>query len=37
MRYRYFMHYSEGSLMPFLVMQLVMDRESLPSSRAVRY
>lgn len=25
MRYRYFMHYSEGSLMPFLVFQLVMD------------
>ncbi|KAE8153736.1 glutathione S-transferase [Aspergillus avenaceus] len=25
-RYRYFMHYAEGSLMPFLVMQLVMDR-----------
>lgn len=25
MRYRYFMHYAEGSLMPFLVMQLVMD------------
>ncbi|PYI00360.1 hypothetical protein BO78DRAFT_465370 [Aspergillus sclerotiicarbonarius CBS 121057] len=25
MRYRYYMHYAEGSLMPFLVMQLVMD------------
>ncbi|RHZ55024.1 hypothetical protein CDV55_103372 [Aspergillus turcosus] len=25
MRYRYFMHYTEGSFMPFLVMQLVMD------------
>lgn len=25
MRYRYFMHYVEGSLMGFLVMQLVMD------------
>ncbi|KAL5359972.1 glutathione S-transferase [Aspergillus floccosus] len=25
MRYRYFMHYAEGTLMPFLVMQLVMD------------
>lgn len=25
MRNRYFMHYSEGSLMPFLVMQLVME------------
>ncbi|KAI9709099.1 MAG: hypothetical protein M1820_003545 [Bogoriella megaspora] len=24
-RYRYFMHYSEGSLMPFLVMSLVMN------------
>ncbi|PYH49468.1 glutathione S-transferase [Aspergillus saccharolyticus JOP 1030-1] len=24
-RYRYYMHYAEGSLMPFLVMQLVMD------------
>lgn len=27
MRYRYFMHYAEGTLMPFLVFQLVMDRE----------
>ncbi|KAE8337362.1 C-terminal alpha helical domain of GTT1-like Glutathione S-transferase [Aspergillus parasiticus SU-1] len=26
MRYRYFMHYAEGTLMPFLVFQLVMDR-----------
>lgn len=25
MRNRYFMHYAEGSLMPFLVMQLVME------------
>jgi glutathione S-transferase len=25
MRYRYFMHYTEGSLMPFLVMTLVND------------
>ncbi|KAF7173423.1 hypothetical protein CNMCM5623_005640 [Aspergillus felis] len=25
MRYRYYMHYTEGSFMPFLVMQLVMD------------
>ncbi|PLB44539.1 putative glutathione S-transferase [Aspergillus steynii IBT 23096] len=25
MRYRYFMHYAEGSLMPFLVFKLVMD------------
>ncbi|KAI9932304.1 hypothetical protein ASPWEDRAFT_39814 [Aspergillus wentii DTO 134E9] len=25
MRYRYFMHYAEGSLMPLLVMQLVMQ------------
>ncbi|RAL16980.1 glutathione S-transferase [Aspergillus homomorphus CBS 101889] len=25
LRYRYYMHYAEGSLMPFLVMQLVMD------------
>ncbi|RAL05530.1 glutathione S-transferase [Aspergillus ibericus CBS 121593] len=25
MRYRYYMHYAEGSLMPFLVMQLVVD------------
>lgn len=32
MRYRYFMHYTEGSFMPFLVMQLVMDSEfSFPS------
>lgn len=30
MRYRYFMHYAEGSLMPFLVMQLVMDRSFPP-------
>ncbi|KAE8355979.1 hypothetical protein BDV28DRAFT_127961 [Aspergillus coremiiformis] len=26
MRYRYFMHYAEGTLMGFLVFQLVMDR-----------
>lgn len=32
MRYRYLMHYAEGSLMPFLVMQLVMDRMHLPLS-----
>lgn len=25
MRYRYFMHYTEGSLMPFLVMTLIND------------
>ncbi|KKK20725.1 hypothetical protein ARAM_002705 [Aspergillus rambellii] len=25
MRYRYYMHFSEGSLMPFLVMKLLMD------------
>ncbi|RAH79795.1 hypothetical protein BO86DRAFT_365984 [Aspergillus japonicus CBS 114.51] len=25
LRYRYYLHYAEGSLMPFLVMQLVMD------------
>lgn len=25
MRYRYFMHYAEGTLMPFLVFKLVMD------------
>jgi hypothetical protein len=29
MRYRYYMHYTEGSFMPFLVMQLVMDSEFL--------
>lgn len=29
MRYRYFMHYVEGSLMPFLVMSLVNDCKSL--------
>jgi glutathione S-transferase len=28
MRYRYFMHYTEGSLMPFLVMTLVNDCKS---------
>ena len=28
MRYRYFMHYVEGSLMPFLVMTLVNDSKS---------
>lgn len=28
MRYRYFMHYVEGSLMPFLVMTLVNDCKS---------
>lgn len=32
MRYRYFMHYAEGSLMPFLVMTLVNDCELLLSS-----
>lgn len=26
-RYRYFMHYAEGSLMPFLVMVLINDRK----------
>lgn len=26
MRYRYFMHYTEGSLMTLLVIQLIMDR-----------
>jgi glutathione S-transferase len=30
MRYRYFMHYTEGSLMPFLVMTLVNDSTLLP-------
>lgn len=29
MRYRYFMHYVEGSLMPYLVMTLVNDCKSL--------
>lgn len=28
MRYRYFMHYVEGSLMPYLVMTLVNDSRS---------
>lgn len=34
MRYRYFMHYAEGSLMPFLVMTLVNDSKlvSLPNA-----
>lgn len=31
LRYRYFMHYVEGSLMGFLVMQLVMDSMVPPS------
>lgn len=31
LRYRYFMHYVEGSLMGFLVMQLVMDSMVSPS------
>lgn len=35
MRYRYFMHYVEGSLMGFLVMQLVMD--SMVSPRLVSW
>jgi glutathione S-transferase len=26
LRYRYFMHFAEGSLMPFLVVALVMNR-----------
>lgn len=29
LRYRYYMHYAEGSLMPILVMALVMSRKSL--------
>ena len=29
MRYRYFMHYTEGSLMPYLVMSLVNDSKLL--------
>lgn len=29
-RYRYYMHYAEGSLMPLLVMQLVMNSRSPP-------
>lgn len=28
-RYRYYMHFAEGSLMPFLVLSLVVQRESL--------
>jgi glutathione S-transferase len=28
MRYRYYMHYAEGSIMPFLVMTLVIGRKS---------
>lgn len=35
MRYRYFMHYTEGSLMPFLVMTLVNDCTLLPSSLSI--
>ena len=27
-RYRYFMHYAEGSLMPYLVITLILSRES---------
>lgn len=27
-RYQYYLHYCEGSLMPFLVMSLVIERES---------
>ena len=27
MRYRYYMHYAEGSIMPFLVMTLVFGRK----------
>jgi glutathione S-transferase len=36
LRYRYFMHYTEGSLMPFLVMTLVNDCEflSVPRTRS---
>jgi glutathione S-transferase len=33
MRYRYFMHYVEGTLMPFLVMALVNDSKSYLSAR----
>lgn len=32
MRYRYFMHYAEGTLMPFLVMTLVNDSKWTQSS-----
>lgn len=35
MRYRYFMHYVEGSLMPFLVMTLVNDSKPHPPILAV--
>jgi glutathione S-transferase len=31
LRYRYFMHYVEGTLMPFLVMTLVNDSKSIRS------
>jgi glutathione S-transferase len=27
MRYRYYMHYAEGSIMPFMVFALVIDRK----------
>lgn len=30
LRYRYFMHYAEGSLMPLLVIQLIMNSEFSP-------
>lgn len=30
LRYRYFMHFAEGSVMPNLVVAIVMKRESLP-------
>ncbi|CAG8134398.1 unnamed protein product [Penicillium olsonii] len=36
MRYRYFMHYTEGSLMPYLVMTLVNDCKLLMSTDGYR-
>lgn len=33
LRFRYFMHYAEGSLMPLLVIQLIMNSEFFPLSR----
>lgn len=34
MRYRYFMHFAEGSMMPYLLIQLIFDRRLFPSISA---
>lgn len=35
LRYRYYMHYAEGSLMPILVFALVLSRKFFPSANSI--